>query len=466
MNQFPAVAPAPSVGPTAQHDSQIKAPVSDLPNDDPSWIGLFQRNRLNAPLEQPLDVYHAQQVEVRHSRDTSERVFVRAHGTVENLWRLLLAYGIRVRYNELARDIEVSIDGVPREGELARNTNLSLIEDLCRLNKYPHTQVAGNIFALAERDSYNPALDWIRSKPWDGVHRFSELCDCLTFKDPSKAQLSWTLFRKWLLGAAAIISGRTNKFEHVLVLVDPNGGIGKTRFFNSLCPPAFQADGVALDVDDKDSVLQVISKWLVELGEIGATFGKSDTEALKAFLSRSSDEVRPPYSRATNRFPRRTAFFGSVNNVRFLVDDTNNRRFWPIEVTAVDYRHSIDMQQVWAEALWWLDQGDAWHASQELNAALGVYNDGFRTMDRVEEKILASYDPTLPPCRHLSASDVLDEIGVASPKRADTVTAGKVLRKLFASKVSKGYTVYHVPFAKKPGGTCSPSSERYGAGPL
>ena len=38
---------------------------------------------------------------------------------------------------------------------------------------------------------------------------------------------------------------------------------------------------ITFNVNDKDSVLNVISKWLVELGEIGATFSRSDTEAIR-----------------------------------------------------------------------------------------------------------------------------------------------------------------------------------------
>lgn len=401
------------------------------------------------PLENPLAVFHPQQVERRRNKETGEPEFLRAHGTVENLARLAHAYSVRVRYNELSRDVEVSVGGKLRRGELVRNTNLALIEDLCRINSYPYTSVAGSIASLAERDSYNPALDWIRSTPWDGTPRIGELFDCLELVDPSKAQLCWALFRKWILGAVAILSGAATKFEHVLVLVDPKGGIGKTRFFNSLCPAPFQADGVTLNVNDKDSVLQVVSKWIVELGEIGATFSRSDNEALKAFLSRSTDEVRPPYARATNVYPRRTAFFGSVNNVRFLVDDTNNRRFWPIEVSAVNYQHGIDMQQVWAEALSEVEAGHSWHLNPAENQLIGEHNESFRSMDRVEEMILASYDTGMPSCRYVTASDVLAEIGVTQPRQADTRKATGVLRKLFEHKVSKGYTVYHMPYAKR-----------------
>ncbi len=421
---------------------------------------------LKEPLPEPEKVYHPKHIVWKREKDSDEFKFVSARGTTDNLELLAAAYGVKVRYNELSRETEISVGGRVRNGELSRNSNLTLLEDLCRINSYPHTQVAGNIHALAERDTYNPAAEWIKSKPWDRQPRLDDLFSCLTLADPTKAQTSWALFRKWILGAVAILTRRAEKFEHVLVLVDPNGGIGKTRFFNTLCPREFQADGVTLETDNKDSVLQVVSKWLVELGEIGATFNRSDIEALKAFLSRSSDEVRPPYARAANQYPRRTAFFGSVNNVRFLVDDTNNRRFWPIEVTAVDYQHKIDMQQVWAEALAWIDRGDIWHLTPDENRAVGEYNEAFRSMDRVEELIRSLYDTGATPCRYLSASQVLEEVGIVGAKVGDMRKAGAILRQLYAHTTQSNVAKYHMPYARGTGRHLTPVRSTWADGPL
>lgn len=403
---------------------------------------------LDKPLPTPGVIYHPDHIDWKRDKVTQEWVFHKAKGTAENLSRLLKAYGVRVRYNELSRDVEISVNGSLPAGDLARNVSLSKIEDICRINDYPYTAAASHLDNLASADSYNPALDWVKSQPWDGTSRLRELFDCLTLADQDKTEISWTLFRKWFFGAAALLSGKTNKFEHVLILVDPMGGLGKTRFFNTLCPKDFQADGVTLNPDDKDSVLQVVSKWLVELGEIGATFSKSDIESLKAFLSKDKDELRPAYARAANRYQRRTAFFGSVNNVQFLMDDTNNRRFWPIQVAAVNYQHSIDVQQVWAEALARINAGETWHLDQQENRVIGEHNDAFRSKDRIEEMILASYDPSAQPGRYVSASDVLNEIGVLNPKQTDTRKASALLRKMFAHKISRGLTVYHMPSAK------------------
>lgn len=407
-----------------------------------------QPQPLDRPLDDPADIYHPEQIDRKKHRETQEWVFHKAKGTAENLSRLVKAYGVRIRYNELSRDVEISVNGNLPSGDLARNVSLSLVEDLCRINEYPYTAAASHLDRLADMDAYNPAMEWVKSRQWDGEDRIRALYNCLTLADETKGEISWTLFRKWMLGAMAILCGKARKFEHVLVLVDQMGGIGKTRFFNTLSPKEYQADGVTLNPDDKDSVLQVASKWLVELGEIGATFGKSDIEILKAFLSRDTDELRPAYAKAANRYQRRTAFFGSVNSLQFLSDDTNNRRFWPIHVAGVNYQHTIDMQQVWAEALARIERGETWHLDQDENRAIGEHNEAFRSKDRVEEMIVQKYDPSATLCRYMTASEVLAEVGVMNPKQTDTRKASALLRKMFEHKTSRGLTVFHMPAMK------------------
>jgi putative DNA primase/helicase len=421
---------------------------------------------LTEPLRDLESVYHPRQIAWKKNKETGDVVFSAALGTAENLSRLMKAYGVQIRYNELSRDVEISVGGQLPDGDLARNESLSLIEDLCRINHYPYTAAASHLDRLASGNAYNPALDWINSRQWDGGEHIRALFDCLTLADESKAEISWVLFRKWLLGAAAILAGKARKFEHVLVLVDPHGGIGKTRFFNTLCPKEFQADGVTLNPDDKDSVLHVVSKWLVELGEIGATFSKSDIESLKAFLSRDTDELRPAYARAANRYQRRTAFFGSVNNVQFLVDDTNNRRFWPLQVSGVNYQHDVDVQQAWAEALARVEAGETWHLDREENRAIGEHNEAFRCMDHVEERILSLYDPAAIRSRHISASDALAEIGIPSPKQSDKRKASALLRKLYPYRTLHGVTVYHMPQVSRESRRLMAVPDDYRSGPF
>lgn len=406
-----------------------------------------------APLDQPLSdldiIYHND-----HVKRDKEGNFKFAMGTAENLRRLLDQYGITLRYNEIARSIELQSDQLDMTGDLASNCMGSVVEDLCRLNRYPHTTAKSHFPKLASDHTYNPVRDYINAKPWDGTERIPALFDCLTLKRQADAGTCYMLFRKWILGAVAIALDHTDKFEHALVLVDTKGGIGKTRFFTSLCPKPLRADGVMLDPHKPDSVYECISKWLIELGEIDGTFNKATTESLKAFLSRDHDELRRPYRPEPDNYKRRTAFFGSVNSTDFLTDDTNNRRYWPIEVTAVDYEHTIDMQQVWAEALVMVQRGESWHLDRQQNNMIGSYNDQHRYMDNVEERILTWYKKSDSQAgRGKTATEVLAEIGISNPSLTQKRRAGKVLRQHFGHYVSAKITYYKMPEPRHP---CQP----------
>ena len=113
-------------------------------------------------------------------------------------------------------------------------------------------------------------------------------------------------------------------------------------------------EGISLDPRDKDSVMQATSKWISELGEIGSTMRK-DMDSVKAFLTKSTDEYRTPYGKASLHYPRITSFVGTVNDEQFLIDQTGNRRFVTIPLPpdlVIDYNTQIkpfDALQLWAQ---------------------------------------------------------------------------------------------------------------------
>ena len=116
----------------------------------------------------------------------------------------------------------------------------------------------------------------------------------------------------------------------------------------------FFGEGICLDPRDKDSVIQATSKWISELGELGSTM-KKDMDSVKAFLTKSTDEYRTPYGKASLHYPRMTSFVGTVNDEQFLIDQTGNRRFVTIPLSldlVIDYNTQIkqfNALQLWSQ---------------------------------------------------------------------------------------------------------------------
>lgn len=210
--------------------------------------------------------------------------------------------------------------------------------------------------AMKEENEFNPPLELIDAQTWDGKSRFEELCKLLTIVDDD--ELSRTLLRKWLMQTYCVLH---NSVKHafsadgVLVLIGAQG-FGKTRLLEKLALNSNNfGEGRCYDPHNKDSNIQVTSKWITELGEIGSTMRK-DTDMLKAFISSSTDEFRAPYGRTSITYPRRTSFCGSTNDTQFLIDETGNRRFWTItldnnkhiDINGAAFKN-FDVLQLWAE---------------------------------------------------------------------------------------------------------------------
>ena len=95
--------------------------------------------------------------------------------------------------------------------------------------------------------------------------------------------------------------------------------------------------------------------------------GRSEIEALKAFLSRNADRYRAPYERALKSVPRRCVFIGTTNADGYLRDATGNRRFWPVRTGEIDLEKlKANRDQLWAEAA----AAEASGESLELQPAL------------------------------------------------------------------------------------------------
>lgn len=216
--------------------------------------------------------------------------------------------------------------------------------------------------AMKKENEFNPPLEKINSITWDGKGRFPELCEMLTITEDDK--LSRILLKKWLMQSYCILQNKVESAfsaDGVLVLIGAQG-FGKTRLLEKLALGRDNfGEGRCYDPHNKDSNIQVTTKWITELGEIGSTMRK-DTDMLKAFISSSTDEYRAPYGRTAITYPRRTSFCGSTNDTKFLIDETGNRRFWTIQLNNdkhIDVNgpkfQNFDVLQLWAEVRFMVD---------------------------------------------------------------------------------------------------------------
>lgn len=97
-------------------------------------------------------------------------------------------------------------------------------------------------------------------------------------------------------------------------------------------------------------------------------------ETLRSFLSRQNDIYRASFGKRATPHLRQCVFFGTTNEESgYLRDTTGNRRFWPVKTPGNGYKHSWqltqqEIDQIWAEALFYVQQGEKIHLDSEMDA--------------------------------------------------------------------------------------------------
>ena len=371
--------------------------------------------------------------------------------TIENVAYLLARAGITVRYNEVKKKVEITIPGHRGTAENFDNVTLTHIVSLCIKHGMAHGQVGEYVNAIADRHAYNPVADWIRATPWDGTDRLPDIYATVQEQAGYPSALKEMLLHKWLRSAVAAAISPGFKGRGVLTFQGAQG-IGKTSWVKALVNDKRLADSVVkldhhMDSSSKDSVLGAIGHWIVEMGEVDSAFRK-DVARLKGFITSDSDRLRRPYDRRDSEYPRRTLFVATVNDPAFLVDATGNSRWWTIAVDRLDFRHSIDMQQLFAQMATEVEAGGTWWLDEDEEALLAVWNSRHTIISVVADAVRECLD--LESDRHMAwatAGQVLKAAGIDRPTNAQARECGAILRDLFGSPSRiRGISKWKVPY--------------------
>jgi len=380
--------------------------------------------------------------------------------TIDNLRELIRRLGIIVRYNVIRKEEEILIPGLSLPVDNQLNNSIAFLKSWCAMAKIPRGNIIPYILYLASENPFNPFATWVESKPWDGRDRLELLYRTIVAKDEIKNGeilcMKETLIKTWLISVCAAAYSDSGVSSHGVLVLQGDQGLGKTSWFMNLIPKELNITkgGQILKPDNKDSVLESTSKLIVELGELNATFKKSDIEQLKSFITSSYDIVRPPYAPKASQYPRRTIFCGSVNEEQFLRDPTGNRRFWVIACDNVIYDHGLDMQQVWAEVKTkYYDTKTPYYLNDDLQAALNLSNEGFEEKTSISERIIQTFGNLefrtdslgRKTGAWMTTNDVCHEIGLHFPTKSDFRDASSCLKRTFEWKKTKIGLKYLMP---------------------
>lgn len=298
--------------------------------------------------------------------------------TLHNCIVLVDELGLGLAYDELAQRPMMRAEALPWRAHVGRELNDETFRQVRVLLTEKHgveftkELVADACLFLASNSRFNPVTEYLDTLNWDGAERIDDWLSA--YLGAERSDYSKAVGRATLIAAVRRARNPGCKFDTVLILEGAQG-TGKSSALRALGGD-WHSDAELGRVDGKDAAMLLQNVWLHELGEINA-FNHSETEALKAFVSRQEDRFRAPYDRVPRTEKRRCIFVGTTNSDAYLRDSTGNRRFWPVETGAIDLAAlRRDRDQIWAEASHWESLGEAielpsylWESASEQQAA-------------------------------------------------------------------------------------------------
>lgn len=215
---------------------------------------------------------------------------------------------------------------------------------------------------------FNPLKDYLLWLEWDGIPRLDTLyIDYLGAEDCEYVR---AVTRKGLVAAVARVMTPGCKFD-CMTVINGRQGIYKTTLFEKLGGKWFSNSLWTLE--GKEALENIQGRWIIEIAELTA-YRKSGINAIRQFLSKTSDYFRKSYGHRAEEFPRRCVFFGTTNDQEYLNDPTGNRRFWPVEAEVQQPIKSVPLEldgerdQIWAEAVMRWRLGEPLFLPAELEA--------------------------------------------------------------------------------------------------
>lgn len=241
---------------------------------------------------------------------------------------------------------------------------------------YHISKITDALVLAATYNRFHPVKTFLESVEWDGVPRLDTLfIDYLGAEDNEYTRV---VTRKAFVAAVARIFKPGCKMDYVTVLVGPEG-LKKSSLLNEMGGRWFSDSFTT--VEGTRAYEQLQGSWIIEIAELSA-FNRSETNSIKAFVTKRTDKFRGAYQRNTMDWPRQCVFFATTNESTFLKGNTGNRRFWPIKVTkkfsgapiaaksgnGAESILGLPVSQLWAEAVDLYKKGEKLYLEDRLEA--------------------------------------------------------------------------------------------------
>lgn len=224
-------------------------------------------------------------------------------------------------------------------------------------------------FEVNDMPRCNTLKEWGYSlPPWDKKDWIKKLSDYIPAKNKKQAELflkGW-LTRAYIQGVNPDNLDSTSIVNRwFLILHQHRQDSGKSSFLQWIAP---RLDWVKLSgLDEGKDGHTALAKYLfVQDDELGGLSQAKQHERIKAMISISKVDVRPPYAASDVNLPRTASFCGSTNSDRIFPSNEGTSRFLVVPLKDEEfnwrkYTKEIDKVKLWSQIKYlavnnWLDE--------------------------------------------------------------------------------------------------------------
>lgn len=270
-------------------------------------------------------------------------------------------------------------------------------------------------------DSVNPLSDYLLNlAPYDHLEDYIDLlAKSVTISDIKVGETHlgelWKPYlEKWLVASVATVL--TEGINHACLILVGGQGVGKTTWLNQLCPPEMKEFLICSHINpsltDVITANYLAEKWFVNIDDqLETIFGK-DFNSMKAIITAPFVSNRKTWHRYARKRKRMCSFMGSVNNPQFLTD-SENRRYLVFSIDKVQLNSKVDMNKVWAQSIYLLNQNYRyWFSAEEIHL-LNQVNDYYRQPTAEEEWLVKVFTPVTdnsPGRKYMMNSEILTRL--------------------------------------------------------
>lgn len=239
--------------------------------------------------------------------------------------------------------------------------------------------------AIAKENTVDPVLNKLSTleKAWDGTARLDTWLT--TYAGVPDSAYTRAAARSLIGGMVQRVRRPGCKLDTLVVFHGPQGTGKSTMASIFAMRSGWFSDSIVLGMDAKELLIALRGKTVAEVAEMDMR-STATVKSVKAMLSKTFDEAREPYGRATTQRPRRNIFIGTTNEDRFLNDPTGGRRFLPIKILIAVLITELlrDIDQLIAEACVQESQGVDFNIPPSVWGDAAEMQEGVRSESAIE----------------------------------------------------------------------------------